>query len=57
MSDIAQRAALEADAAPYRWRWAAFAVVLAGSVMDLLDSLAVNVAGPLIRADIGGGST
>lgn len=28
MSDIAQRAALDADAAPYRWRWAAFAVVL-----------------------------
>ena len=57
MSDIAQQAAPEAEAAPYRWRWAAFAVVLAGSVMDLLDSLATNVAGPSIRADIGGGST
>jgi hypothetical protein len=32
VSDIAQRAAPEGDAAPYRWRWAAFAVVLAGSV-------------------------
>lgn len=57
MSDIAQQAAREAETAPYRWRWAAFAVVLAGSVMDLLDSLATNVAGPSIRADIGGGST
>jgi MFS family permease len=44
MSGIAQQAAPEAEAAPYRWRWAAFAVVLAGSVMDLLDSLATNVA-------------
>ena len=57
MSDIAQQAAPEAEAPPYRWRWAAFAVVLAGSVMDLLDSLATNIAGPSIRADIGGGST
>jgi MFS family permease len=57
MSDIAQQRAPETEAAPYRWRWAAFAVVLAGSVMDLLDSLATNVAGPSIRADIGGGPT
>jgi EmrB/QacA subfamily drug resistance transporter len=40
---------------PYRWRWAAFAVVLLASVMDLLDSLVTNIAGPTIRADIGGG--
>ena len=57
MSDIAQQTVPGAEAAPYRWRWAAFAVVLAGSVMDLLDSLATNVAGPSIRADIGGGPT
>jgi EmrB/QacA subfamily drug resistance transporter len=43
--------------APYRWRWAAFTVVLIASVMDLLDSLVTNVAGPAIRADLGGGST
>jgi MFS family permease len=43
--------------APYRWRWAAFAVVLIASVMDLLDSLVTNVAGPAIRANLGGGST
>ncbi|WP_225850062.1 MFS transporter [Streptomyces sp. HPF1205] len=36
-------------------RWAAFAVVLLASVMDLLDSLVTNIAGPTIRADIGGG--
>jgi EmrB/QacA subfamily drug resistance transporter len=40
---------------PYRWRWAAFAVVMLASVMDLLDSLVTNIAGPTIRADIGGG--
>ena len=57
MSDIAQQAAPGAEAAPYRWRRAAFAVVLAGSVMDLLDSLAANVASLSIRADIGGGPT
>jgi len=57
VSGSAQQAAPGAEAAPYRWRWAAFAVVLAGSVMDLLDSLATNVAGPSIRADIGGGPT
>jgi EmrB/QacA subfamily drug resistance transporter len=40
---------------PHRRRWAAFAVVLLASVMDLLDSLVTNIAGPTIRADIGGG--
>ncbi len=42
---------------PYRWRWFAFGVVLLGSVMDLLDTLVTNVAGPTIRADLGGGTT
>jgi EmrB/QacA subfamily drug resistance transporter len=40
---------------PYRWRWAAFAVVLLASVMDLLDSLVTNIAGPTIREHLGGG--
>jgi EmrB/QacA subfamily drug resistance transporter len=57
MSELAQPAAATAEPAPYPWRWIAFGVVLAGAVMDLLDSLATNVAGPTIRADIGGGST
>jgi EmrB/QacA subfamily drug resistance transporter len=40
---------------PYRWRWLAFAVILTGTVMDLLDSTVVNVAAPNIRAGLGGG--
>jgi EmrB/QacA subfamily drug resistance transporter len=43
------------DAAPYRWRWVVLAVVLAAEVMDLMDSTIVNVAGPSIRRDLGGG--
>jgi EmrB/QacA subfamily drug resistance transporter len=47
-----------ADAAsPYRWRWIVLAVVLAAEVMDLMDSTIVNVAGPSIRADLGGGAS
>ncbi|MFJ1708819.1 MFS transporter [Kitasatospora sp. NPDC088346] len=42
---------------PYRWRWAALFVILAAEVMDLLDSLVTNIAGPSIRADIGGGES
>jgi len=43
--------------APYRWRWPALAVVLAAGMMDLLDSLITIVAGPQIRAHLGGGDT
>lgn len=43
-------------AAPYRWRWAVLAVVLVGDVMDLVDATIVNVAGPTIRDDLGGGA-
>jgi len=42
---------------PYRWRWVALFVILAAEVMDLLDSLVTNIAGPSIRADIGGGES
>ncbi|WP_406149027.1 MFS transporter [Streptomyces sp. NBC_01012] len=42
---------------PYRWRWYAFAVVLTASIMDVLDSLVTTVAGPSIRADLGGSTT
>jgi EmrB/QacA subfamily drug resistance transporter len=38
-------------------RWAVLAVVLAAEVMDLMDATIVNVAGPSIRADLGGGAT
>jgi EmrB/QacA subfamily drug resistance transporter len=40
--------------APFRWRWLAFAAVLAASVMDLLDSTIAGVAAPTIRHDLGG---
>jgi MFS family permease len=42
---------------PYRLRWVVAAVVLAAAVMDLLDATIVNVAGPSIHRDLGGGAT
>ncbi|WP_406288637.1 MFS transporter [Embleya sp. NBC_00896] len=45
------------DPSPYRWRWAALAVVLLAETMDLLDSTIIGVAAPSVRADLGGGST
>ena len=44
-------------ATPYRLRWVVLAVVLAAEVMDLMDSTIVNVAGPSIRRDLGGGAS
>jgi EmrB/QacA subfamily drug resistance transporter len=38
-------------------RWFVFAVVLAGNMMDLMDSTIVNVAGPSIRRDLGGSAS
>jgi EmrB/QacA subfamily drug resistance transporter len=42
---------------PYRLRWVVAAVVLAAAVMDLLDATIVNVAGPSIHQDLGGGAS
>ncbi|GLX02610.1 MFS transporter [Microtetraspora sp. NBRC 16547] len=42
------------EPAPYRWRWAALFVILAAEVMDLLDAMVTNIAGPTIKAEIGG---
>jgi EmrB/QacA subfamily drug resistance transporter len=42
---------------PDRRRWVVLAVVLAAEVMDLMDSTIVNVAGPSIRRDLGGGAS
>jgi EmrB/QacA subfamily drug resistance transporter len=39
---------------PYRWRWVGLFVILAVEVMDLLDSLVTTIAGPVIRAELGG---
>ncbi|WP_030440645.1 MFS transporter [Actinoplanes subtropicus] len=38
----------------YRYRWVALFVILAVEVMDLLDALVTNIAGPSIRAELGG---
>ncbi len=43
--------------APYRLRWVVAAVVLAANVMDVLDSTIVNVAGPSVHRDLGGGAS
>jgi MFS family permease len=42
-------------AQPYRLRWVVLGVVLAANIMDLLDVTIVNVAGPSIHDDLGGG--
>jgi EmrB/QacA subfamily drug resistance transporter len=41
----------------YRFRWMVMTVVILADVMDLLDATIANLAGPSIRADIGGGET
>jgi EmrB/QacA subfamily drug resistance transporter len=43
--------------ARYAARWIVLAIVLAAEVMDLMDATIVNVAGPSIRRDLGGGAT
>lgn len=46
------------DKAPYRSvRWVVAIVVLAANTMDLLDATIVNVAGPSIRRELGGGES
>ena len=40
----------------YRWRWQVLAVVLCAEIMDLVDSTIVNIAGPSVRSDLGGGA-
>lgn len=41
----------------YRYRWMVMAVVIVADVMDLLDSTIANLAGPSIRADLGGSAS
>jgi EmrB/QacA subfamily drug resistance transporter len=49
---------LSDDRAQYRSvRWVVAIVVLAANTMDLLDATIVNVAGPSIRRDLGGGQS
>jgi EmrB/QacA subfamily drug resistance transporter len=60
MTDVTAAGALHTDdasmSAPYRLRWLVAAVVLAANLMDVLDATIVNVAGPSIHADLGGGA-
>jgi EmrB/QacA subfamily drug resistance transporter len=44
-------------AAPNPLRWCVFAVVIAANIMDLMDATIVNVAGPSIRAALGGSAS
>lgn len=41
----------------YGMRWVVAAVVLAANTMDLLDATIVNVAGPSIHRELGGGAS
>ena len=42
---------------PRPTRWIVAGVVLAAATMDLLDATIVNVAGPSIHRDLGGGAS
>lgn len=42
---------------PFPLRWVVFAAVLIADIMDLVDSTIMNVGGPSIQADIGGGES
>ncbi|WP_328325151.1 MFS transporter [Kribbella sp. NBC_00382] len=44
----------KSQAAGYRWRWAALAVLLVAEAMNLLDATIVQVAAPLIHTELGG---
>src|ERR1700749_4303962 len=46
-----------AGAQLYSMRWMVAAVVLAANTMDLLDATIVNVAGPAIHRELGGGAS
>src|SRR3984957_1450154 len=46
-----------AGAQLYSMRWIVAAVVLVANTMDLLDATIVNVAGPSIHRDLGGGAS
>ena len=44
-------------ATAYRFRWQVMAAVIIADVMDLLDATIATLAGPSIRADLGGSET
>lgn len=54
MIDTTGEAPPATEPQPFRWRWAALAVILLGEVMDMLDALVTTIAAPTIRSDLGG---
>jgi hypothetical protein len=55
--DTATTTSSSAGAQLYSMRWIVAAVVLAANTMDLLDATIVNVAGPSIHRQLGGGAS
>src|ERR1700760_2513235 len=55
--DAVSATASPPETRPHAIRWAVAAVVLAANTMDLLDATIVNVAGPSIHRELGGGSS
>jgi len=53
-SDTAPLARADALPSGYHHRWAVMAVVIVADVMDLVDGTVAQLAGPSIRADLGG---
>ena len=54
--DITSANPSEATAHRYPLRWLVAVVVLAANLMDVLDSTIVNIAGPAVHRDLGGGA-
>jgi EmrB/QacA subfamily drug resistance transporter len=54
--DTTPTAAESAATQSYPLRWIVAAVVLGANLMDVLDSTIVNVAGPAVHRDLGGGA-
>jgi MFS family permease len=55
--DTALTTTYSTNAQHHSMRWIVAAVVLAANTMDLLDATIVNVAGPSIHHELGGGSS
>ncbi|MBO2449300.1 DHA2 family efflux MFS transporter permease subunit [Actinomadura barringtoniae] len=53
-SPVARSPAVESPVLPLRRAWLVLAVVVVADIMDVLDSTVANLAGPSIRADLGG---
>ncbi|GAA2153569.1 DHA2 family efflux MFS transporter permease subunit [Actinomadura napierensis] len=56
-SSPARSPAAESLVLPLRRAWLVLAVVVIADIMDVLDSTIANLAGPSIRADLGGADT